>query len=86
MIYDRHPELQRKWNKAFWARGYYAATIGNLTEEAIKIYIRNKQKSHEEKIETEPHSKRQPVKELAIPAFQASSNKGSLEGFRPPSS
>ena len=22
MIYDRHPELQSKWDKAFWARGY----------------------------------------------------------------
>lgn len=22
MIYDRHPNLQSKWNKAFWARGY----------------------------------------------------------------
>ena len=21
MLYDRHPELQSKWNKAFWARG-----------------------------------------------------------------
>ena len=39
MIYDRHPNLQSKWNKAFWARGYYVATIGNLTEEAIKKYI-----------------------------------------------
>ena len=39
MIYDRHPELQSKWNKAFWARGYYVATIGNITEEAIKKYI-----------------------------------------------
>ena len=39
MIYDRHPALQSKWNKAFWARGYYVATIGNLTEEAIKKYI-----------------------------------------------
>lgn len=34
MIYDRHPNLQNKWNKAFWARGYYVATIGNVTEEA----------------------------------------------------
>ena len=25
MIYDRHPEQQSKWNKAFWARGYYVA-------------------------------------------------------------
>ena len=27
MIYDRHPELQSKWNKAFWARGYYVETM-----------------------------------------------------------
>ncbi len=39
MIYDRHPNLQSKWNKAFWARGYYVATVGNLTEDAIKKYI-----------------------------------------------
>lgn len=39
MIYDRHPNSQNKWNKAFWARGYYVATVGNLTEEAIKKYI-----------------------------------------------
>ena len=39
MIYDRHPQLQSKWDKAFWARGYYVATIGNVTEEAIKKYF-----------------------------------------------
>ena len=39
MIYDRHPNLQNKCNKAFWARGYYVATIGNETEDAIKKYI-----------------------------------------------
>lgn len=39
MIYDRHPELQSKWNKAFWARGYYVETIGNITEAAVKKYI-----------------------------------------------
>ena len=39
MIYDRHPELQSKWSKAFWARGYYVATVGNITETAIKKYI-----------------------------------------------
>lgn len=39
MIYDRHPELQSKWNKAFWARGYYVATVGNITGDAIKKYI-----------------------------------------------
>ena len=40
MIYDRHPELQSKWDKAFWARGYYVETIGNITEEAGQKYIR----------------------------------------------
>lgn len=39
MIYDRHPYLQSKWDKAFWVRGYYVSTIGNITEEAIKKYI-----------------------------------------------
>ena len=39
MIYDRHPELQSKWDKAFWTRGYYVATIGDVTEAAIKKYI-----------------------------------------------
>ena len=39
MIYDRHPEQQSKWNKAFWARGYYVAMVGNVREDAIKKYI-----------------------------------------------
>lgn len=39
MIYDRHPNLQSKWDKAFWARGYYVETIGNVTESAIKKCI-----------------------------------------------
>ncbi len=40
MIYDRHSEKQSRWNKAFWAGGYYVATVGNITEDAIKKYIR----------------------------------------------
>lgn len=39
MLYDRHPDLQSKWDKAFWARGYYVETIGNVTEAAMKKYI-----------------------------------------------
>lgn len=39
MIYDRHPEVHSKWEKAFSARGYYVVTIGNVSEEAIKRYI-----------------------------------------------
>ena len=39
MIYDKHPEQRSKWDKGFWARGYYVATIGNITDEIIKEYI-----------------------------------------------
>lgn len=39
MIYDRHPELQSKWDRTFWARGYYVSTIVNITEEAIKLNL-----------------------------------------------
>ena len=48
MIFDRHPELQNKWNKAFWAREYYVVTIGNVTEEAIKKYIQEQYKESKE--------------------------------------
>ena len=40
MIYDRHPELQSRWDKSFWARGYYVETIGNITDAAVERYIR----------------------------------------------
>lgn len=40
MLYDRHLELQSKWDKAFWARGYYVKTIGNITDEAVQKYLK----------------------------------------------
>lgn len=43
MIYDRHPNMQSKWDKAFWARGYFVSTIGNVNEETIKKYIREQE-------------------------------------------
>ena len=43
MIFDKHPGQGSKWSRAFWARGYYVSTIGNITEEAIKIYIQEQQ-------------------------------------------
>lgn len=39
MIYDRNPKLQSRWDKAFWAGGYYVETIGNITDEAVQRYI-----------------------------------------------
>ena len=58
MIYDKHPELQSKWDKAFWARGYYVETIGNITDEAVQKDIKEQEE----------------VIVLAIPPFGASSN------------
>ena len=39
MIYDKHPEMESKWDRSFWARGYYVTTIGNVNEETVKEYI-----------------------------------------------
>lgn len=39
MIHDRHPEMGSKWNREFWARGYYVSTVGNINEETIGKYI-----------------------------------------------
>ena len=39
MIFDRHPEYRNKYGRHFWARGYYAETIGQVNEETIKKYI-----------------------------------------------
>ena len=39
MLYDKHPKERSKWNKSFWARGYYVVTIGAITEAMIREYI-----------------------------------------------
>lgn len=43
MIYDRHSELQSKWDKAFWAGGYYVESIDNITDEAVQKYIKDQE-------------------------------------------
>jgi len=43
MIFDKHPEMGTKWNREFWARGYYVTTIGYANEETIKNYIKLQQ-------------------------------------------
>ena len=39
MLFDRHPEYRERYNRHFWARGYYCETIGNVNEITIKKYI-----------------------------------------------
>lgn len=36
MIYDRHPELQSKRDKAFGVRGFDTETIGNITDKTAQ--------------------------------------------------
>jgi len=43
MIFDKRPELGGKWDRHFWATGYYVCTIGNITENAIKEYIKEQE-------------------------------------------
>lgn len=46
MIFDRHPEYkQRGKDRHFWARGYYAETVGNVNEATIKKYIEEQAES-----------------------------------------
>ncbi len=54
MIFDKHPELGSKWDRSFWVRGYYVATVGNVNEETVKEYIRRQteESMNEEKKET----------------------------------
>ena len=39
MIFDRHPEYRERYDRHFWARGYYCETVGNVNEDTIKKYI-----------------------------------------------
>ena len=52
MIYDRHPELGNKFERDFWARGYYVSTIGNVDEATIRKYIREQEEESYKKVRT----------------------------------
>ena len=45
MIFDRHPEYRDKYGRHFWARGYYAETIGHVNEDTIMKYIQEQKES-----------------------------------------
>jgi len=44
MIYDRYPQLGTKWDRSFWARGYYVSTVGYVDKETIRKYIIEQEK------------------------------------------
>ncbi|QQK74289.1 IS200/IS605 family transposase [Salicibibacter cibarius] len=42
LIQDEFPALKKRyWGQHLWARGYFCATVGNVTEEIIRNYIEN---------------------------------------------
>ena len=49
MIFDKYLELKKKWHNEFWATGYYVTTVGDITEEAAKEYIKEQEAEDREK-------------------------------------
>ena len=42
MLQDEFPHLKKRyWGQHLWARGYFCATVGTVTEEMILQYIEN---------------------------------------------
>ncbi len=39
-VQQEYPQLKKRyWGRHFWARGYFSATSGNVTDEIIEHYI-----------------------------------------------
>jgi putative transposase len=39
-LFEEFPLLKKRyWGRHFWARGYFCATVGQMTEEMIKEYL-----------------------------------------------
>src|SRR5271165_3328442 len=46
LLLDEFPELKRQfWGRHLWARGYFVASSGNVTDEIIKQYIESQEKN-----------------------------------------
>ena len=47
-IQQEFPQLRKKyWGRRFWARGFFSATSGNVTDEVINEYINKHTEAHE---------------------------------------
>ena len=61
MIYDKHPALGNKFERDFWAFGYYVYTNENVDEATIRKYTREQ----EEESYKEACASKQPLQEVA---------------------
>jgi putative transposase len=47
-VQQEFPELRKRyWGRHFWARGYFSATSGNVTDDIINHYIDNHSDAHD---------------------------------------
>lgn len=68
------PELRKKyWGQHIWARGYFCATVGAVTEELIKQYIENQENEDQDfKIWDEPEkTAKQKVRDILQSLYEA---------------
>jgi len=46
LIQEEFPSLkQRYWGQHLWARGYFCATVGSVTDEMVREYIANQEET-----------------------------------------
>ena len=39
-LFEEYPHVKKRyWGRNFWARGYFCATVGQMTEDIIKLYL-----------------------------------------------
>ena len=49
-LFEEFPEIKKRyWGRHFWSRGYFCATVGEMTEEMIKNYLEHHFESAPEK-------------------------------------
>jgi putative transposase len=58
-LFEEFPALKKRyWGRHFWARGYFCATVGQVTDEIIQEYLEHHfepNPSDNFKMEVEPH-------------------------------
>jgi putative transposase len=53
-IQQEFPELQKRyWGQHIWARGYFCATSGNVTDEMVKSYLGNHKSEFKDNFQVE---------------------------------
>ncbi len=51
LLQEQFPELQKRyWGQYLWARGYFCATVGSVTEKMIRNYIANQENDEKDEI------------------------------------